>query len=54
MLQKNQNNRRARNSRDNIIYENDLTESNTKVLVNQNLPHKYSLDFNNHLDVHQC
>ena len=44
----------SRNLHDNIIFENDLIESNINVLVNQNLSHKCSLDFNNHLDAHHC
>ena len=36
----------------NIIFEKYLTDSNAKVLNNQNLQLKYSLDFSNYLDAY--
>ena len=48
----NQNNRKARIFGSNIIFEKYLTDDNTKVLKNQNLQLKYSLDFSNYLDAY--
>ena len=45
--QKNQNNRKTRIFCGNIIFEKYLTDSNSKVLKNQNLQLRHSLDFSN-------
>ena len=37
---------------DNIIFKNYLTDSNTKVLGNQNLQLMYNFDFSNYLDAY--